>query len=108
MEIFEFFIGMCDKESGVFRKYEDCFIKVCDDKVILIDNFFEFIIVGEKLKLDKFLLFVIILVFKCYFRFLKNCVWYNVIFEDIKNKINEKRVFFFEDYGNNCNVNLWM
>lgn len=59
------------KKSGVFRKYEDCFIKVCDDKVILIDNFVEFIIVGEKLKLDKFLLFVIILVFKCYFRFLK-------------------------------------
>lgn len=65
---------MSGKESGVFRKYEDCFIKVCVEVgiCILIDNFVEIIIVGEKLKLDKFLLFVIILVFKCFFRFLKN------------------------------------
>lgn len=67
---------MSGKESGVFRKNEDCFIKVCVEvflcKCILINNFVEIIIVGGKLKLDKFLLYVIILVFICFFRFFRN------------------------------------
>lgn len=106
MEIFEFFCGMNDEDgSNVIRKYEDCFIIVCENVIILKSNFFEFIIVGEKMKLDEFMLFVIMLVFKCNFRFLKKYILYKDILENIKNKINEKRVIFFENNGSN--VILW-
>lgn len=108
LETFEFLIGSCDKESGVFRKYEDRLIKACDDKAISTDNLVEFIIAGEKLKLDKLLSSAITLASKCYSRSLKNHVRYNAISEDTKNKINEKRVPFLEDNGNNRNANLRM
>lgn len=49
LEVFEFFSGLNDKDKGeVIRKFEDCFINVCEVVVILRSNFVEFIIVGEK------------------------------------------------------------
>lgn len=72
LEIFDFFSCMnVEDESDVMRKYEDCFIDVCNRVDILMKNFVDFIIVGEKLDLENFLLFVIILVFKCKFSFLR-------------------------------------
>lgn len=75
LETFEFLIGTCDKESGVFRKYEDRLIKACDDKAISTDNLVEFIIAGEKLKLDKLLSSAITLASKCYSRSLKKTMY---------------------------------
>lgn len=106
LETFEFLIGMCEKESGVFRKYEDRLIKACADTAISTDNLVEFIIAGGKLKLDKLLSSAITLASKFYSRSLKKHVRYNDISEDTKHKINEKRVPFLEEYGSKKNANL--
>lgn len=110
LETFEFLIGMGDKESAVFRKYEDSFIKACADKATCIstNNLVELIIAGEKLKLDKLLSSAITLASKCYSRSLKNHKRYKDISEDTKNKINEKRVTLLEDSGGKYDVNLRM
>lgn len=61
--MFEFFMND-DDEGRVMRKYEKCFIKVCVEVIILINNFVEFIIVREKLDLKK------IFIISNYFSFL--------------------------------------
>lgn len=66
-----FSLARAIKKSGAFRKYEDRLIKACDDKAISTDNLVEFIIAGEKLKLDKLLSSAITLASKCYSRSLK-------------------------------------
>lgn len=101
---------MDDKESRVLRKYEDRLIKACTDTATSIsaNNLVEFIIAREKLKLDNLLSSAITLASKCSSKSIKNHIRYKEISEDTKNKINEKRVTFLEDYGSKSNANLRM
>lgn len=103
-----FSLARAIKKNGVFRKYEDRLIKACDDKAISTDNLVEFIIAGEKLKLDKLLSSAITSASKCSSRSLKNQKRYKEITDVTKSKINEKRVTILEDYGSKYDVNLRM
>lgn len=72
LEMLDFLSSMSDEdENDVMGEYEVCLIGVCERGNMRMNNLFDFIIVGEKLKLDKFVLFVVMLVFKCKFKLLK-------------------------------------
>lgn len=102
LETFEFLRGMNDEDgSNVIRKYEDRLIIACENATISKSNLFEFIIAGEKMKLDKLMSSAITLASKCNSRSLKKHILYKDISENTKNKINEKRVTFLENNGSN-------
>lgn len=62
-------------------------------------NLVEIMIAGEKLKVDKLLSYAITLASTCFSRSLRNQKRYKKISNDTKSKINEKRVTFVEDKG---------
>lgn len=100
LETFEFLCGMNDEDgSNVTRKYEDRLIIACENATISKSNLFEFIIAGEKMKLDELMSSAITLAFKCNSRSLKKHILYKDISENTKNKITRKGLPFLKITG---------
>lgn len=71
-----------------------------------MNNLFDFIIAGEKLKLDKLVSSAVTLASKCKSKLLKQHMRYNEISEVTKNKITERRMTLLEEKGTKCDVFL--
>lgn len=81
-----------EDENDVMGEYEARLIGACERGNMRMNNLFDFIIAGEKLKLDKLVLSAVTLAFKCKSKSLKQHMRYNEISEVTKTKITERRM----------------
>lgn len=95
-----------EDENDVMGEYEARLIGACERGNIRMNNLFDFIIAGEKLKLDKLVSSAVTLASKCKSKLLKQHMRYNEISEFTKNKITERRMTLLEEKGTKCDVFL--
>lgn len=107
LETFDFLSSMSNEdENDVMGEYEARLIGACERGNIRMNNLFDFIIAGEKLKLDKLVSSAVTLASKCKSKLLKQHMRYNEISEVTKNKITERRMTLLEEKGTKCDVFL--
>lgn len=109
LETFDFLSSMSDEdENDVMGEYEARLIGACERGNIRMNNLVDFIIAGEKLKLDKLVSSAVTLASKCKSKLLKQHMryMYNEISEVTKNKITERRMTLLEEKGTKCDVFL--
>lgn len=107
LETLDFLSSMSNEdENDVMGEYEARLIGACERGNMRMNNLFDFIIAGEKLKLDKLVSSAVTLASKCKSKLLKQHMRYNEISEVTKNKITERRMTLLEEKGTKCDVFL--